>query len=46
MSSNKQLHGFCDVSEQAYAGVVYVRMLDTEGDVHTSLVLAKLEWLQ
>ena len=37
----KQLHGFCDASEQAYAGVVYLRMVDTKGDVHTSLVLAK-----
>ena len=37
----KQLHGFCDASEQAYAGIVYLRMVDTKGDVHTSLVLAK-----
>ena len=37
----KQLHGFCDASEQAYAGVVYLRMVDTKGDVHTSLVPAK-----
>ena len=37
----KQLHGFCDASEQAYAGVLYLHMADTKGDVHTSLVLAK-----
>ena len=36
-----QLHGFCDASEDAFAGVVYIRMTDSEDKVHTSLVLAK-----
>ncbi len=36
-----QLHGFCDASESAYAGVVYVRMVDVAGSIHTSLVVAK-----
>ena len=36
-----QLHGFCDASELAYAGVVYLRMTDLNENVHISLVAAK-----
>ena len=36
-----QLHGFSDASKSAYAGVVYLRMVDTEGRVHVSLVMSK-----
>ncbi len=36
-----QLHGFSDASESAYAGVVYLRMADTDKNVHVSLVMAK-----
>ena len=36
-----QLHGFCDASEVAYSSVVYLRAIDSEGGVHTSLVMAK-----
>ena len=36
-----QLHGFCDASEVAYAIVVYLRMVDSDNAVHTSLVIAK-----
>ena len=36
-----QIHGFSDASEDAYAGVVYFRMVDLAGAVHTSLVVSK-----
>ena len=36
-----QLHRICDSSENAFAGVVYIRMTTSEDKVHTSLVLAK-----
>lgn len=36
-----QFHGFSDASEQAYAGVIYIRITDTENRVHTLLVCSK-----
>ena len=36
-----QLHGFSDASELAFAGVVYLRMIDTNENVHVSLVTSK-----
>ena len=36
-----QLHGFCDASELAYAGVVYLRMVDSDENVHVSLLTSK-----
>lgn len=36
-----QLHGFSDASQQAYAGVVYLRMIDSDGNIPTSLVMSK-----
>ena len=39
--ASMQLHGFSDASECAYTGVVYLRMVDSEGRVHVSLVTSK-----
>ena len=36
-----QLHRFYDASENTFASVVYLRMTDSKGKVHVSLVLAK-----
>ena len=36
-----QLHGFSDASEKAYSGAVYLRMEDSNGTVHTSMVMSK-----
>ena len=39
--SGDQLHVLSDASEAAYAGIVYLCMVDTTGCIHTSLVVAK-----
>ena len=39
--SSMQLHGFCDASEDAYGGVVFLRLTDPTGIVHTEIVVAK-----
>ena len=39
--TSMQLHGFSDASEEAYAGVVYLRLVDSKGNTHTSLVISK-----
>ena len=38
---SSQLHGFSDASELAYAGVVYLRQADSDGNIHISLVTSK-----
>ena len=36
-----QVHRFGDASESAYASVVYLRMVDTNDQVHVALVISK-----
>ncbi|KAJ0171792.1 hypothetical protein K1T71_012555 [Dendrolimus kikuchii] len=36
-----ELHGFSDASNQAYAAVVYIRVVDQQDDVYSRLVTAK-----
>ena len=36
-----QLHVFSNASEQSHAGVVYLRMVNSTGGTHTSLVMSK-----
>lgn len=36
-----QLHGFCDSSERAYACVVYLRQVSSNGQIYVGLVCAK-----
>ena len=39
--SSRQLIGFSDTSEDAYAGVVYMKVTDTTGNCHITLVISK-----
>jgi hypothetical protein len=36
-----QIHGFSDASEDAYAGVLYLRAADVSGSIHSSIVVSK-----
>ncbi|CAK1594262.1 unnamed protein product [Parnassius mnemosyne] len=39
--TNTELHGFCDASKSAYAAVVYLRVVDCDGNTKVSLLTAK-----
>ena len=39
--ASTQLHGFSDASEEAYAGIVYMRIEYSNKSVHTSLIISK-----
>ena len=36
-----RIHGLGDASQLDYAGVVYLRMIDEQGDINTSLVISE-----
>ena len=38
---SREIHGFADASEVAYAAVVYLRISDTFNQTHLSLVMSK-----
>ena len=39
--SSMQLHGYSDASEESYAGVVYLHVEDSAGNIHTEIVMSK-----
>ena len=40
-SQQRELHGFADASERAYAAAIYLRVMEPDGAIHTQLVTAK-----
>lgn len=41
LSSTRQIHIFCDASEQTYGSVSYLRTVDSQGKVHLSFLMAR-----
>lgn len=36
-----ELHGYCDASQKAYAAVIYLRVLKSDGSIHINQITAK-----
>lgn len=39
--SAREIHGFCDASNKAYAAVVYLRVVNQQGDVSVNLITSR-----
>ena len=39
--SRVEVHGFCDACPWAYGGCAYIRVVDKDGNINTSLIAAK-----
>lgn len=42
--ASAQLHNFCDASETGYGVVTYLRLTNTENEVHVLFLFGKEEW--